>query len=118
MERKDLIEKMNRAFANCDLDFLIDHVTDDIKWDIVGEDTMEGLSEFKDLLEKMKAHGSMDITINEITMGDSRAVVEGIVQLKKPGKRRRYAFCDVYTFQKEKSKVKELRTYITQIKRK
>lgn len=118
MDRKDLIEKMNMAFASCDLEFLIDHVTEDIKWDIVGEDTLEGLDDFKEILEKMKAHGNMDITINEITMGENRAVVEGIVKLKKPGKRRRYAFCDIYTFQKEKSKVKELRTYITQMKRK
>lgn len=118
MERKALIEKMNRAFASCDIDFLLDHVTEDIKWEIVGEDTMEGVNDFKDILEKLKDHGGMDITVNEITMGDNRAVVEGTVRLKKPGKRRRYAFCDIYTFQKKKPKIRQLRTYITHIKRK
>ncbi|WP_159039942.1 nuclear transport factor 2 family protein [Christiangramia fulva] len=117
MGKKDLIEKMNEAFASCDLDFLVSNVTEDIKWDIVGEDKLSGLDEFREQLEKMKENGPMDITVNDIIIDDDRAVVEGIFQLKEPGKRRRFAFCDVYVFKKDKNKVRELRTYVTKMKR-
>ncbi len=118
MEKKEFIEQINKAFASCDMDFLMESVTKDFQWKIAGEDPPKGIDKFKETLKKMKDNGPMSIDIHEIILDKNRAVVEGTVQLKKPGKKRRYAFCDVYVLKEDKEKVKELRTYITPIKRK
>lgn len=115
MDKKGFIERMNEAFASCDLDFLMESVTDDIEWDIVGENKLSGIDEFRETLEKMKKSGPMEITVNEIILEKDKAVVEGIVRLKNPGKKRKYAFCDIYVLKKNANKVRELRTYLTKI---
>lgn len=115
MDKKGLIEQMNEAFASCDLDFLMENVTSDIEWEVVGENKISGLDEFRETLEKMKKNGPMNITVNEIIVEKNRAVVEGVVQLKNPNRKRKYAFCDIYVFKKNVNKVKGLRTYITKI---
>lgn len=115
MDTKGFIERMNEAFASCDLDFLMENVTDDIEWNVVGENKVSGIDEFRETMERMKEMGPMNITVSEIILKKDRAVVEGIVQLKKPGKRRKYAFCDIYVLKKDTNKVKELRTYVTKI---
>lgn len=118
-EREKLLRKLNKAFADCDTRVLADSVTDDIQWIIVGEKTISGKKEFENSLEKMRLGGPMNITVQDIITYKEKSVVEGIVDFKiEPGKKRRYAFCDVYIFSEtDENKFKELRTYVTQIKK-
>ncbi|MCM8570136.1 nuclear transport factor 2 family protein [Gramella jeungdoensis] len=118
--RKDFIKKINEAFASCDIEFISGSVTDDIQWKIVGDKTIAGRSDFESELGRMKQGGPMEIKVVEFINEKEKTVVEGIVEIKiEPGKYKRYAFCDVYIFKDDNSnKVKELRTYISQIKKK
>ncbi|WP_158308618.1 nuclear transport factor 2 family protein [Christiangramia forsetii] len=117
--REELIRKLNNAFADCDTKFLSDNVTDDIQWKIIGEKTISGRKEFEKSLNRMKTGGPMDITVQDIISFKEKSVVEGIVEfMVEPGKKRKYAFCDIYTFSTtNENKIVELRTYIKQIKK-
>lgn len=118
-EREKILYELNDAFASCNIRFLADSVTDDIQWKIVGEKTISGKQEFEKSLVKMSRGGAMNISVREIITHREKSVVEGIVEfMVEPGKKRKYAFCDVYIFSNaNKNKVKELRTYVTQIKK-
>ena len=118
-DREELIQKLNDAFANCDTEFLNNSVTSDITWDIVGEKVISGKKDFEKSLDRMKHGGPTKIKVKEIMNIGKRSVVEGIVEfVVEPGKKMRYAFCDVYIFSEEdKNKFSELRTYVAQIKK-
>lgn len=118
LEREKLIRKLNEAFAQCDKDFLANSVTDNVKWKIIGEKTISGKKDFEDSLDRMSLGGPVTIKVQDIISAGEKSVVEGMVEFKvEPGKIKRYAFCDVYIFSPtEKTKFKELRTYVTQIK--
>lgn len=116
--REKLLFELNEAFANCNTKFLADSVTDDIRWIIVGEKTISGRTEFENSLDRMKQGGPMQITVSDMILHDEKSIVEGVVEFQvEPGKKRKYAFCDIYIFSPKKNKVKELRTYVTQIKK-
>ncbi len=119
-ERDELIKKLNEAFANCDTDFLAKSVTDDVKWEIIGEKTISGRKDFEKSLDRMRHGGPTEIKVSEIINIKDKSVVEGIVEFYvEPGKKKKYAFCDVYIFSdSDSSKFKELRTYVTMLKKK
>lgn len=119
-ERELLLKKFNDAFANCDTEFLANSVTDDIKWEIIGEKTISGKKDFEKSLDRMKHSGPTEIRVSEIVSVKDKSVVEGIVEFYvEPGKKKKYAFCDVYIFSdSDDTKFKELRTYVTMIKKK
>ena len=118
--REELLKKFNEAFACCDVDFLAKSVTDDITWKIIGEKLITGRKEFEKSLDRMRHGGPTEIIVTEIIVSKEKAVVEGIVEFYvEPGKKRKYAFFDVYIFSEDDaSKFRELRTYVTQLKKK
>jgi len=119
-EREKLIKKFNEAFAKCDTDFLANSVTDDIIWNIVGEKIISGKKDFEKSLDRMTHGGPTEIKVSEIINSENRSVVEGIVEFYvEPGKKKKYAFCDVYIFsENDDKKFKELRTYVALLKKK
>ncbi|MCH4823086.1 hypothetical protein ML462_07845 [Gramella lutea] len=119
-DREKLLKQLNDAFANCDTVFLNNSVTDDIIWEIVGEKKIAGRKDFENSLDRMSHGGPTKIIVNEILSSGNRSVVEGIVEFfVEPGKKRKYAFCDVYIFSEtEENKFNELRTYVAQLKHK
>ncbi len=119
-ERKKLLKKLNNAFASCDTEFLANSVTEDITWKIIGEKIISGKKDFEKSLDRMRHGGPTEIKVKEIIISKKKSVVEGIVEFYvEPGKKRKYAFCDVYIFSEtDTTKFKELRTYVTQLKKK
>lgn len=118
-EREKLLKKFNDAFANCDVDFLANSVTDDVVWNIVGEKLINGKKEFKKSLDRMQHGGPTLILVKEIIIAEEKSVVEGIVEFwAEPGKKMKYAFCDVYIFSDDDAtRFKELRTYVSHLKK-
>lgn len=118
-KKENYIREINKAFEDSNIEFLLSCVTEDIKWDVIGERIIYGTEDFQYFLHKMKKAGAMKIQIKEIISKGKKSVVEGIVELKhEPGKKKTYAFCDVYIFEENESdKINELRTYITQLKK-
>ncbi|WP_026934394.1 nuclear transport factor 2 family protein [Christiangramia echinicola] len=118
--REKLLKKFNEAFANCDTEFLANSVTDDIVWNIVGEKLISGRKDFEKSLDRMRHGGPTEIFVNEMIISDDRSVVEGIVEFYvEPGKKKKYAFCDVYVFSEiDDTKFKELRTYVALLNKK
>ena len=119
-EREELLKRLNQAFADCDTEFLAESVTDDVVWNIIGEKIITGKKDFEKSLDRMRLGGPVKIIVGELILAEEKCVVEGIVEFYvEPGKKIKYAFCDVYIFSNNQDqKFKELRTYVTHLNKK
>lgn len=112
--KKILLKELNIAFAVNDLDFISDHIIDDLHWNIIGEKLILGKERlFKHL--KQRASGKvLELHIsNIITHGNTGSVNGKLVLENKTS----YGFCNVYNFTSagRKGKIKEITTYIIEI---
>lgn len=109
------LQKINEAFAKSEIDFIVENVTDDIKWTAIGDFTVKGKEAFIESLEKMKSNEPFQLEIkNIITHGDS-AAVDG--EMKSPDGKR-FAFCDVYKLSGFKNpKIKKMTSYVVELEK-
>lgn len=81
-----------------------DHISPGVKWEIVGEKSIEGLDALLEFCQEMTTDGCPDFRNQHTTIGDSRVVVEGS-ERKEGG----ISYCDAYGI--EDSKITEIRSY-------
>ena len=48
------LREVNQAFSEGNTDFLLNKISDDFCWTVVGEKTISGKTEFTEAMEKMK----------------------------------------------------------------
>jgi limonene-1,2-epoxide hydrolase len=108
------LQKFTIAFAKGDAKFILGSVTDDIRWNMVGEQLIQGKDNFAKALEQMKNDKAVELTIHHIATHGKSGAANGTTKLKN-GKTR--AYCDVYEFKDTKgSSVKEITSYMIEIK--
>ncbi len=114
-KNQELLEQFNKAFARNDTEFVVSHVSENIKWTIVGDFTVEGKEAFTEALKSMEAEEPLELKIDKIITHGKDASVNGVMK-SKDGKQ--YAFCDVYSFSGFKNpKIKEMTSYAIEIKK-
>lgn len=111
---QEFLEEINKAFARSDSEFILQHVTDDIKWTVQGDFSIQGKENFAGELKKMESPDPFDLKINNIITHGRSAAVDGI--MKSPDGKT-YAFCDVYQFRGLKNPtIKEMTSYVVEVK--
>jgi hypothetical protein len=107
-------QNLTIAFAKNDAKFILGSVTDDICWNIIGENTIQGKDDLSKALERMDKNKAMELTINHVMTHGKAGAVNGTLKLKNGIMR---AFCDVYEFSGAKgTNVKEITSYVIEIK--
>lgn len=107
------LEKFNEAFAKNDTNYILEHVTDDIHWEIVGDKTVEGKDAFSEALKLMQQNEPLSMTIHHIITHGKHASVNGVMRTSDG---RSYGFCDVVTFSGFKNpKIKKMSSYSIEI---
>ena len=107
------VQKVTIAFAKRDSKFIINNVTDDIRWNVIGDRLIEGKDRFAKALEKMKKDSVEVLTIRHIATHGKAGAVDGTLRLEN-GRLR--AFCNVYEFSNSKgSAIKEVTSYFIDI---
>ncbi|SHM35197.1 SnoaL-like domain-containing protein [Cyclobacterium lianum] len=115
METKQqvFLKRLNEAFANSELEFILDAVTDDIQWTIVGDRVISGKEPFAKSLREMASPQPMKLEIRHMVTHGREAVVEGSM-ISPEGKN--YSFCDIYSFNGFKDpKIKAMKSYVFEI---
>lgn len=115
---EDLLRNINEAFADNNRDFILSHVTDDIIWTVVGyKDVIQGKDEFEKALKEMEGPTEMDLKITNMVIQQDMAAVDGrIVLRKEEGKKKKYAFCDIYRLRGENQpKISEMISYVIDV---
>ena len=110
-----LLRDLNIAFAKNNAGFVLEYVTDDVTWIMVGDQTVQGKANFTAALARMKDNEVAEIRLaNVITHGDT-AAVNGRMKMKDGNA---YAFCNVYKFKghSKNAKIREITSYTIEIK--
>lgn len=118
-EAEKFLREINHAFAEKDAAFIIDRVTNDVTWKVIGEITVEGKADFTSALKRMEQMPPMKIKVNEIISHGDSAVVHGEVRGKNTaGQKKKYGFCDIYKLTgTEKPMIREMISYVVDISR-
>ncbi|PIE47440.1 MAG: DNA-binding protein [Gammaproteobacteria bacterium] len=112
--KMEFLKKFNIAFATGDIEFMIDSVSDDIVWEIIGDRKIEGKEKFTQYLEEIKSIETDELVIDHIlSHGKEEGAASGIMKTKG-GKK--YAFADFYTFSGAKgATIKSFTSYVIEL---
>ena len=112
---KELVSKIDQAFAAGDTGFILSHMTDDVVWNMVGEAVLTGKKEVERIMAKMADKPLPKITQTNIVAEGRKVVAEGILEsITKEGQTFRGAYCDSYIL--EDGKILQLNSYVLEIK--
>lgn len=111
--KMEFIKDLTIQFAAYDLDKAFESLSDDIRWNLIGEDALEGKSKFRAELEKMKHIGVSELTISSVLSHGKEGAVQGTMLMETGQK---FGFADFYEFTGAKgNKVKAITSYVVPI---
>lgn len=111
--KNEFIKAINIAFANGDIDFLSESVTDGITWSIVGEKKIKGKTEFIKELKELRSDEILGLRLEHVLAHGKLGAASGILSLTN-GKE--FAFSDVYEFQSANaSHLTSITSYVIEI---
>lgn len=111
--KMEFLKEFNIAFAKGNVEFIVESVTDDIVWNIIGDKKIEGKETFAKELEKMKSKNATELIIDQILSHGKEGASNGIIKMQN-GKE--YAFSDFYKFKGAKGgQIKSITSYVIKI---
>ncbi|UZH55165.1 nuclear transport factor 2 family protein [Salinimicrobium tongyeongense] len=118
-DKEKFLREVNRAYEKGDEQFFMEHITDDICWEIVGEKEISGKTEFKEVLDRMKEMPPVEIQVENVIFDDRQGVVRGVVVSRnRLGQKKHFGFCDIYKFAEgEKLRLSGITSYVIDISR-
>jgi hypothetical protein len=88
-----LLREFNIAFAKNDIGFIIENISDNVLWNIVGDKRIEGKDTFADKLKQKRNSTAIELHIKNIITHGNTGSANGILTFEN---KKSYAFCDVY----------------------
>ena len=108
------LEQMTVAFAKADIRFILERVTDDFHWEVVGDRLIEGKDSLAIELQKRKEDKIVELTIQHVATHGKTGAVDGKIK-RNAGSLQ--AFCHVYEFQGAKAtSIRAMTSYVIEIK--
>ena len=109
--KKQIVEKINKAFADNNPEEFLSNCTEDVVWTMVGEKTTNGKKAIREWMAQMKDMDPPKFTVDQIIAeGDSVACCGDMSMKDKDGKLGKYSYCDIYRFSDDK--ITELRSFV------
>lgn len=113
-DRETFLNKFNRAFVENDLNYIFDSVTEDVYWEMIGDQVINGKEALIEAMNKVKEPRDMSLDLHSMIIDNDKAAVHGSMKMKDSnGVEKAYSFCDLYTFSSSReNKIRELRAFI------
>lgn len=104
------VKDFNVAFAKGDLETVLQRITDDITWEMVGNWKLEGIDNVREELSKMKDFKVTEAHIQRVVTHGKEGAASGLI-IGENGTT--YAFSEFYEFNSAKvSKIRKMWTYL------
>lgn len=118
MERKKFIEALNQAFAKGDMVGIMNSMSDDITWEMVGNFKIKGKEEFKKAMAEMENIETLEMKINKVITHGKLASIDGYMRIREAsGEEKAFGFCDIYEFGGgQNEKIREMISYVVPLK--
>lgn len=108
---KQLQKKISEEFAKGNLKFSEAYLANDIKWNILGDDTIVGKEQVLEVSKMLQLQSFPVIKIKNVVEEGDYVVIESTGEAKtKNGKPYNQTYCDVFRFNNEK--LQEITTYL------
>lgn len=111
--KREFLKVFNIAFPKGDTDFIMEHVSEDIQWEMVGLKTVRGKSEVLQQLNEGEKTIIREFELSSVITHGKEASASGEFVLES---NKRYKFCDVYKFQGTKTIIKEIQSFVIEIR--
>ncbi|HSI69832.1 MAG TPA: nuclear transport factor 2 family protein [Gillisia sp.] len=116
-DREEFIREFNEAFSRNDLDFILEHMSNDIVWNFIGEKNIKGKEAVKEFMEPMKKIETLEMELQQIITHDGSAAANGRMKIKEPsGEIKSFGFADFYEFSKQNaSEITKMTSYVVRV---
>jgi uncharacterized protein len=112
---KEIIEKVNAAFEENKPEVFLDFCTDDIKWEMAGDDVRTGKDSIREFMASMGDDMQPPkINVTAIIAEGDSAACYGDMTMNEKGTENSYSYCDIYRFSGDK--IAELRSFVVKHK--
>ena len=111
---KEIIEKVNSAFEQNKPEVFLDACTDDIRWEMAGDEVRTGKDSIRQFMASMGDMEPPKINITAIISDGDSAACYGDMTMVESGTENSYSYCDIYRFSGEK--ISELRSFVVKHK--
>jgi ketosteroid isomerase-like protein len=110
-KNKEIVEKVNAAFAEGSTEKFLSFCADDVEWTMVGDKTVKGKDAIRQWMASMGNMEPPKFTVdNVIAEGDFVTAYGDMTMKDKDGKAASYSYCDIYRFRG--GKIVELRAFV------
>ncbi len=111
--KKEFLKDFNIAFAEGNLSFISENITDDVIWVMVGDKRIEGKDAFMNELEQMKDSKVTELTVDKIITHGKEGSANGEIVMSDGNT---YAFSDVYEFKSAKgNSLKSITSFVIKV---
>ena len=111
-EHKIVVEKINAACANGDTEAFLSFFSDDVTWEIVGDENLVGKEAIRQFMAPMPTD-LPKLTVDMIIAEGDIAICHGHTHMKgDDGLSHPHAFCDIYQF--NNNNVSRMTTFVKQ----
>ncbi|MCY3415126.1 MAG: nuclear transport factor 2 family protein [Candidatus Heimdallarchaeota archaeon] len=93
--KKEILKKFNIAFASGDSKSILEMISEDFTWEIVGESLVSGKEQLEEILPKIPFDQNKEIIVDKIITHGREAATYGEIILIDDT---RYKFADIYEF--------------------
>lgn len=111
---KEIIEKVNAAFEENKPEVFLDFCSDNIKWEMAGEESRTGKQAIREFMSSMGDMEPPKINVTAIISEGDSAACYGDMTMIENGTENSYSYCDVYKFSGDK--IAELRSFVVKHK--
>ncbi len=114
-KNKEIVEKLNAAFEQNKMEDFYALCSEDIEWQMAGDQTRKGLKAIREFMSSMP--GDMEppkINVTSIISDGDRAACYGDMTMKEKGSENTYSYCDIYRFSADK--IAELNSFVVKHK--
>ena len=100
-KNKEIIEKVNDAFAEGNTEGFLSFCAEDVEWGMVGEKTFKGKQAIR---EFMSSHSgdAPEFTVDQMIAESDTVICSGDMTMKENGEPVSYSYCDIYQLRNEK----------------
>ena len=109
-----LVQDLTIALVKGDTKFILKKVTDDIRWNLVGDRLVAGKEKIREILKQMKNHEATELALYHIATHGQSGAADGTIKFKN-GKT--IAYCNIYEFNNTKGTlIREISSYEIELK--
>lgn len=109
-KNKQVVDQVNDAFRQSNVEAFLSCCTDDVSWTMVGEKSVKGKDAIRQWMASMPAEPPQFTVSNVIAEGDLVTAFGDMTMKDKDGTATPYSYCDIYRFRGDK--IAELTSYV------